>query len=214
MNYNNNASSSIWGWTGIFGLEGDKRVEGREQLNKKRGGGVCIKVCVCVCAQWILNKDTLKGKHTPAVLICSVSVFCCHALLSHPRFSLPPLICPYSTHPAPSPLSHFFIFSLALHLHLRHFNFHFTLRAPPFASLFFFIETRWIDCLPSERDESRRRLASSAVQSAGVAGDCVYRTWLHLTCCILKILRFCWFLSLCNCSPFSFSCKHDSAVSL
>lgn len=72
---------------------------------------------VCVCVQWILNKDTLKGKHTPAVLICLVSVFRCHSLLSHLLFSLPPLICLYSTHPAPSRLPpSLFLPSLALRI--------------------------------------------------------------------------------------------------
>lgn len=65
-------------------------------------------------AQRILNKSSLKGKHTPTVLICSVSVFHCHALLSHRLFSLPRLICCYSTHP--SPPSSLPLFSLSLNI--------------------------------------------------------------------------------------------------
>lgn len=73
---------------------------------------------MCVSAQCtegcgILDKNSLKGKRTPTVLICSVSVFYCHALRSHPLLSLPLLICLYSTHPtSPPPLSASF-FSLS-----------------------------------------------------------------------------------------------------
>lgn len=65
---------------------------------ENRGRGVCISVCVCTEGCSILDKNSLKGKRTPTVLICSVSVFYCHALRSHPLLSLPLLICLYSTH--------------------------------------------------------------------------------------------------------------------
>lgn len=88
-----------------------KNKEGwRERFKQRRKHLPCV--CVCVCAQWILNKDTLKGKHSPEVLICSVSLFRCHGLLSHLLFSLPLLICLYSTHPAPFCLPPSFFFPL------------------------------------------------------------------------------------------------------
>lgn len=73
---------------------------------------VCTCVCACVNAQRAegcstLDKNSLKGKRTPTVLICSVSVFYCHALRSHPLLSLPLLICLCSAHPTP-PSSSFF----------------------------------------------------------------------------------------------------------
>ena len=122
MNFNKIISCLMRWWNGIFCSEGEKQRKLRERREsfKQRGKCMCVCVCVyvcaCACAQWILNKDTLKGKHTPAVLICSVSVFRCHTLLSHLLFSLPLLICLYSTHPEPSRLPPFFFPSPSLRI--------------------------------------------------------------------------------------------------
>lgn len=68
--------------------------------NKGRAACVWERECVqCKEGCSILDKNSLKGKRTSAALICSVSVFHCHALRSHPLLSLPLLICPYSTPP-------------------------------------------------------------------------------------------------------------------
>ena len=96
-----------------------------ESTVENRGRGVCV--CVCVCARrdavyWI--RTLWKGKRTPTVLICSVSVFCCHAPRSHPLLSLPLLICLYSTHPTTPPPPLFFFFTLCQASQTLSFPFH------------------------------------------------------------------------------------------
>lgn len=142
-------------------------------------------------------------------------------LSSHPLFSLPLLICLSSTHPVPSSLSHSFFHSRSPS------TFETLISISPSVSpsrnfVFCLFLLRRVGSIVSlQNGMNHAAVLRHQEFCAGVAGVCVYTQWLlgffvffkKTSCCIFEILSFCWFVSLCNCSPFSCSSKYNSAIS-